>query len=140
MTASLMEHLVVPVADDDDAAETARLLDPYELERVTVVHVVEHTPGGPDSIPVEQAEEQAADSFAAFETVIADFEEELAYGTDVVESILDVARDVDASAIAFRPRGGSRVVQFLSGDTALRLVTETDRPVIALPEDSEDDE
>lgn len=140
MSDSLMQHLVVPVADEDDATETARILDAYELERVTVVTVVERSPGGPDPLPVEQAEELAADAFAAFRAVIPDIEERITYGDDVVEAVHDVAEDVDATAIAFRPRGGSRVVQFLSGDTALRFVTDADRPVLALPEAGEREE
>lgn len=132
MPESLTKHVVVPVADEKDARTTAQELDAYEFDRVTAVHVVEKREGGPDAIPPEQAEQQAADAFAAFREVIPEAEEELAYGSDVVAAIIDVAADVEASAIAFRPRGGSRIVQFLSGDTALNLITEADRPVIAL--------
>lgn len=130
----LTEHLVVPVANEEDARTTAQALDSYEFDRVSVVHVIEKRDGGPDAIPLEQAEQQARDAFAAFREVIPSAEAELTSGSDVVASIVDVAADVEASAIAFRPRGGSRIVQFLSGDTALKLITESDRPVIALPE------
>lgn len=130
----LTKHLVVPVANEEDARTTAQALDSYEFDRVSVVHVIEKRDGGPDAIPLEQAEQQARDAFAAFREVIPSAEAELTSGSDVVASIVDVAADVEASAIAFRPRGGSRIVQFLSGDTALELITESDRPVIALPE------
>jgi hypothetical protein len=50
-----------------------------------------------------------------------------------VEGVVDAANAVEASAIAFQPREGSRLRQFLSGDRTLRLVTEADRPVISLP-------
>lgn len=137
MPESITEHFVVPVADEEDARATAQILESYEYDRVTVVHVVEKGEGAPDKMPLEQAERRAADAFAAFREVVPDAEEEIAYRGDVVAAIIEVAADVEASSIVFRPRGGSRVVQFLSGDTALRLVTEADRPVIALPEEND---
>lgn len=136
---SLTEHTVVPVADEDDARATATVLKRYQFDQITVVHVVEKGDGAPDKLPLEQAESRAADAFDAFREIIPDVQEEILYSRSVVEAVTDFAADVDASAIAFRPRGGSRVIQFLSGDKALKLITEADRPVIALQEEATDD-
>lgn len=136
-TDGLLTNVLVPVANEDDARSTARALAPYSPERVTVLHVVEKGAGVPDKTPVEQSEELAKDAFAAFRETFPDAEEAVTYRRDVVTAINDVANDVDATAIAFQSRAASRIVKFLSGDRSLRLVTESDRPVIALPDEDD---
>ena len=129
----LLAHVLLPVANEEDALATARALEPYETGRVTALHVVEKGEGVPDKTPVEQSEELAAESYAAVRTVFPDAGEHTAYARDVVEAIFDAAGEVDASAIAYRPRGGNRLVQLLSGDLSTELVTDAPVPVVALP-------
>ncbi len=131
MPTSFMEHLVVPVADAEDARITATALESMNYGQVTAVHVVEKADGVPDKLPVEQAEARAEAAVATFQDVLPDADARITYGTDVVEAIDEVAGDEGATAVAFRPRDGNRIVQLLSGDHALRLMTEPDRPVIA---------
>jgi len=132
-SASLLSHLLVPVATQKDARETAVALAMYDPERVTVVHVVEKGGGVPDKTPVEQSESVAEAAFEAFRERFPEAETETVYRRNVVEGIVDVAAEMGASAIAFQPRKGGRLEQFLSGDRTLRLVTDADRPVITLP-------
>jgi len=134
MTTQFTRHVLVPVANQEDARTTAQALEPYDFGRITVLHVVEKGEGVPDKTPVEQSEQIAAEAFDTFRGMFPDAETEITYRRDVVESILEVADEIDASAIVFRPRGGSRIVQWLSGDRSLRLITEADRPVISVPE------
>lgn len=129
----LLSHVLLPVANEQDARATARTLEPYRPDRVTTLHVIEKGEGVPDKTPVEQSEMVAADSFAAVREVFPDADSRKAYARDVVGAIFDVADDVNSSAIAYRSRGGHRIMQFLSGDLSLKLVTQADRPVIALP-------
>lgn len=134
----LLSHVLVPVANEDDARETARALAAYEPTAVTTLHVVEKGGGAPDKTPVWVSEETAESAFAAFKGVLPMAESHTAYGSDIVETILETAAELDVSAIAYRPRGGGRVMRFLSGDLTLKLVTEADCPVITLPP-AEDD-
>lgn len=129
----LLDHVIVPVANEEDARRTARALAPYEPARVTALHVIEKGEGVPDKTPVEQSESLAEEAFAAVRNVFPTADEHTAYSRDIVAAIFDAAEEVDATAIAYRSRGGGRLMQFLSGDLSLTLVTQADRPVIALP-------
>lgn len=132
MPLNFTDDILVPVANKDDACATAEALADYETGPITVLHVVEKGEGVPDKTPVEQSENLAAQSFAAFQETFPDAETEITYRRDVVKGIIETADAMDASAIVFRPRGGARVLQFLAGDRTLRLVTEANRAVIAL--------
>lgn len=133
----LFDRVVLPVASDDDAEATARALDGHEFGSILAVHVVEKAGGAPDKASVEQREEAAEEAFAVLESHLGDdvdLETEIRYDTDVADAIFAAADDYDATAIVITPRGGSRWIQLLTGDVALSLVTETDRPVVVLPD------
>lgn len=130
----LMRHWLVPVATKEDADKTARALGQYSPEDITVLYVVEKGEGVPDKTPVEQSEQIAAESFAVFRTVFPQADVHITYARDVVGAIFAVADEIGASAIVYRSRGGHRIKHLLSGDLSLKLVTQNDRPVIALPQ------
>lgn len=135
---TLLQRVVVPVATEDDAAETCAALSPYldEIEQVVAVHVIEKAGGGIDKAPLAKRQEDAEVILDVVEDALGDdvpVERETAYGTDVVETLLAEANGHDATAIAFVARDGSRLVQLLSGDRSIRLVTEATLPVVALP-------
>ncbi|WP_144904827.1 universal stress protein [Halobellus captivus] len=129
----LLAHVLVPVVNEEDALATANRLEQYQPARVTALHVVEKGEGVPDKTPVEYSEELAEESYAAVKTVFPDADTHTAYGRDITGKIFEAAEEVGASAIAYRSRGGNRLLQFLSGDHSLKLVTNADCPVIALP-------
>ncbi|MFC7072417.1 universal stress protein [Halovenus rubra] len=129
----ILAHVLLPVATEEDAVATATALEPYQPARVTALHVIEKGDGVPDKTPVEQSESIAEESYAAVKSVFPNADDHTAYGRNVAKAIFEAADEVGASAIAYRPRGGNRLTRFLSGDISIKLVTDTDRPVIALP-------
>mgnify|MGYP000282908371 CR=1 FL=1 len=134
----LLENVLLPVASEEDARTSARALTSHDYGTVTVVHVIEKADGAPDKAGVEQREEAAEEMFEAARAVLGDVETEVRYGSDVAETIFDAADERDSSAIVVTPRGGNRFVQLITGDVALHLVTDTDRPVVVLPDDETD--
>lgn len=143
MGASLFQQVVVPIADEEDAAATAAALAPYVAAvsgTVIAVHVIEKAGGAPDKASVEQRKLAADDMFA----VVAEELDEMAvevqtkylYGTDIASTIIDAAHDCDASAITFTPRGGSRWLKLLAGDVTTSLINESNVPVVVLPDEA----
>ncbi len=138
---TLFDRVVLPVASEKDAEATCdAALERIESAggRVVAVHVIEKAGGAPDKASVEQREERADGIFDVVRKRCADVgvscETKLAFGTDVAETIFDIADEVDATAIAFTPRGGSRWVKLLTGDVMSSLVAKTNRPVVVLPD------
>lgn len=129
----LLEHVLVPVAHEDDALKTAQALEPYAPDHVTVLYVVEKGDGVPDKTSPEQSKKVAEDSFAAVRTTFPDADDHVAYGRDIVDNIFEATTEIGATAVVYRSRGGNRITQFLSGDLSLKLVTQAEVPVITLP-------
>ena len=136
----LLDRVVLPLASEEDATETAEALRPHlgDVERVVAVHVIEKAGGGIDKAPKAQREEDAETILRLVEEALRDevaVETDVRYGTDVVDALFEAAADHDATAVLFTAREGNRFVQLLAGDTARRLVTEATVPVVALPQD-----
>ncbi|MFB6082533.1 MAG: universal stress protein [Halanaeroarchaeum sp.] len=141
MADGLLSSVLLPVAGPEDAETTCTAALPHVAAAggtVTAIYVVEKAGGGIDKASVEQREEVAAEAFDVVERACADAgvtcETAVRYGTDVVATIIETAEDIDATAIAFTPRGGGRWIEALTGDRTHDLVTESDRPVVVFPE------
>ncbi|KAB1186601.1 MULTISPECIES: universal stress protein [Haloferax] len=134
---SLFDHIVVPIANEDDAIATATALSPHldTLQRITAVHVIEKGGGVVDKAPMEKRLSDATRILSALESRLDDdvpIETRVEFGTNPAETIVETALDANATAIAFLPRGGNRFVRLLSGDTADRLVANSEVPVVSL--------
>ncbi|MCU4716500.1 universal stress protein [Halapricum hydrolyticum] len=142
MTESVLERTIVPVADPDDAAATTEAVASHVDDvggTVIAVHVIEKAGGALDKASVEQREQAARDLFAVVRDGLSDtgitLETEILYGTDVAQTLIDAAHDLDASAIVFTPRGGSRWQKLLSGDVTHHLLNNSDVPILVFPEE-----
>jgi nucleotide-binding universal stress UspA family protein len=134
---NLFERILLPVADPADAKATCDALARHEVGQVVAIHVIEKAGGAPDKASVEQRKGFAQEIFDVVAERLANsvpVETRIAYGTDVAETIFDVADEADATAIVVTPREGSRWIRLLTGDVALSLVTKNDRPVVVLPD------
>ena len=140
MNRELLERVVVPVANEEDAHATADAISPYlhQKDEVVVLHVIEKAGGAPDKAPMDAQQDEADAAFEVIRSRLTGEDVavsmEIRYGTDVVETIVETAIDLDASAVAITPREGSRIVALLSGDVAYRLVTNDRCPVVVFPE------
>lgn len=139
----ISDRWLLPLASLSDAERTvAAVIDVSDRtgDRPVIlpIHVIEKGGGAIDKIPVDVQKEQAEDLFIhAVETLDeAGFtiEPHVVYGTDVVEAIIQAARDEAASAIVFLPREGGTLSKLLAGDLSNRLIVESPIPVITLPQ------
>ncbi|SEH52110.1 MULTISPECIES: universal stress protein [Halopenitus] len=135
----LTDRILVPISSEADAVATYDALSGY-LDTETalvVINVIEKAGGGIDKASVEQRREVAEEAFEAIRGLAENddvpIETAIHYGTDVAETITAAAAEHDATTVAFRSRGGGRILDFLSGSVRTKLVTNSDRPVIVLP-------
>lgn len=136
MTDLTFTHLLVPIANVDDAERTCRELNEHldsNLEELTVVFVIEQTEGFMDTTSPTALEQEAEKVFSYVENYFDDglaIRRELRYGHDAVEEITAAADELDVSAISFTPRPKTRLQQLLSENTSYRLITESEYPVV----------
>lgn len=146
MPHAIFQRVLIPIAGKVDARATTQALAPYletDSQAVIAVHVIEKAGGAPDKASVEQRELAANEMFdivaEGLDDIDIDLQTEYLYGTDVAATIIEAAHDFDADAIVFTPRGGSRWFKLLTGDVTKTLVSESDLPIVALPDRPEDD-
>jgi nucleotide-binding universal stress UspA family protein len=136
----LLERVVVPVASEDVAEQTAVMAREF-LREDSVVHVL-HVVQDEDAFADASEAEWAAFAQEAFDAFVEQYgsevETEVRHGTDIAETIVETAEELGASGVLFVPRGGSRWRQLMSGDVARELVSESTVPVVALPSPDED--
>lgn len=143
MGTDIFGTVVVPIADPDDANETARLIRKYlhADSEIIVTHVVPKGGGVPDKASVEQREEFAERAYQAFLEEIGDDVSSITpltlYGRNVGETIVEGAREADATAIVYTPRGVSRWVKLLTADVSDELLGNRSIPVVVLPREAE---
>ena len=143
MSAPLLRRVVVPVATEDDARVTCDAIRSHVDEDATlhVIHVIEKAGGAPDKAPLEARQEQARQIFETVEDALAgtgyEFTTELRYATSVVDEIVAVAGERNATGIAFIPRPSGRIVRLLTGDRTRKLVSASRIPVVVLPREEE---
>ena len=145
----LTSRILLPVANEEDAARTCEaiaehLSEEADTTEVIAVHVIEKAGGAPDKAPVAAREAQAERTFRIVEQysdiLEYDVETRLVYGTDVLESLLDVATEADVTSILFVPRPSGRLTRLLTGDLSSKLVVESPVPVVSLPQPAETEE
>lgn len=142
MTGNLLARIVVPVANEEDAEATCAAIEPYlreGIDQVTVVHVIEQTPGYMDHTSPEALEDEGREILAAADARLGDVdaETELRFGTDLVEEINAVVAERDATAVVFHPRAKGRLTRLLTHDAERDLLRESRVPVVALPDADE---
>ncbi|MFW5917920.1 MAG: universal stress protein [Haloferacaceae archaeon] len=137
----LLERPLVPVASVEDAERTRRALVPFlaEVDSLVSLHVVEEA-GGPSTPDAAEQREAIADEIQQVlqglpedADVALTVETRTVHGGDPVARILGAADEAEATAIAFTPRPGGRIVRFVSGNMTGKLVTNGRHPVVTLP-------
>lgn len=139
MVEELFGTVMVPIADPDDARQTARAVRTH-LEsdsEIIVAHVVPKGGGVPDKASIEQREGFAAEAYREFRDVLGQdlgsVTQRTLYGRNVGKTIAEEAGEMGATAVVFTPRGASRWVKLVTGSVAENLISTTDVPVLVLP-------
>lgn len=130
----LLDNVVVPIVNVNDARKTIRSLRKYNPNNITALYIAEISENYINKKPRDTDKEIAEAVKTKFENAFPDVKFIATTSSSVPDEIISVADDVGATAIVYRPREGNRLTQFLTGDVSLKLVTNSIYPVIALPE------
>lgn len=143
MIQTVVNQVLLPVANENDAARTCAAVRPHltETAEIVALYVIEKREGAPLPASTEQLEEHGQKTLAIVEEEFADsevtVETELRYGTDLVATVFETAEDENVECIAFVPRPKGRLVALLSGDPGWKLINRTKHPILVLPRPSE---
>jgi nucleotide-binding universal stress UspA family protein len=143
MNANLFQTVMVPIADPDDARETARAIRKYlsPNSEIIVTHVVPKGEGVPDKASVAQRKDFAQDAYENFLNVLAADKSRITpltlYGRDVTDTIIEAALETNTTTIAFTPRGASRWTKLITGNISESLIRNSSVPVLVLPPQEE---
>jgi nucleotide-binding universal stress UspA family protein len=138
MDDSLFERILVPLADPDDAGRTARALRPHvdADSELVLTHVAEGS--GPETEIARGRNYFAEETYETFINVLDREQIRLEWvtlqGREVAEAVIDGTAAVDATLIAFTPRGLDGWARIISGDPGGRLMRDANVPVMVFPE------
>lgn len=139
MTNLIIERVLLPVANEDDAERTCTAVRPHLKDdaEIVAVYVVEKRKGAPEVTSTKQLEAYGRDTLGVVEEAFADstvsVESELRYGTDLIATLFETAEDNAVDCIAVVPRPKGRLVALLSGDPGWKLVNRARYPLLVLP-------
>lgn len=141
MDDALFERILVPLADPDDAERTARALRPHldAGSELVITHVAEGD--GPETSIARGRDHFAEDTYETFIGVLDSPGVRLEWvtlqGRAVAEAVIDGTAAVDATLIAFVPRGLDGWARLVSGDAGRRLIRDAHVPVLVFPDRAE---
>lgn len=142
MDTDIFGTVVVPIVDPEDASETARMIRKYRNSdsEIIATHVIPKSGGVPDKASVKQREEFAERAYQAFLEKLGDDVSSITpltlYGRNVGKTIVEGAREADATATVYTPRGVSRWVRLLTGGVSDELLKNRSVPVVVLPRET----
>ncbi|MFW6320364.1 MAG: universal stress protein [Halohasta sp.] len=130
-------NVLIPIADEEDAANTCEAVVPYLVGkdcRVFVIHVVAKKRRNVDTEAVEARAERVFErATACFDAVGIPTAGEVWYGTDVSETILEAAEEHAADSIILTPRKKSVWRRLLSENVIGTLARKATQPLIVIP-------
>lgn len=131
-TQNLLKHVLVLVANEDDARRTARALGGYEPTPITALHDIKEG-SVPDQPPVEDSKTLTVESVDVVRVKSPTTDEQPAYSHDNVAANTERAEESETSAIDHRSRGGGQLTHSPFGGFSLNSVVQPDRLGIAPP-------
>jgi len=137
MENDLFDRILVPIADPDDAEETARALRPHLDPNTTLIvtHVIQ---GEAVETSVREGRDQfAGATYETFSDILYRYDLQFEWvtleGREVAEAIIDGVEMTEATLVAFTPRDIDTWSRTIAGDPGGRLIRKSSVPVMVFP-------